>query len=181
MDKITVKNLPEQKLSQVILKVIEDLDRVQKFGYKIDMSNWIETSTNDNDTCIVCLGGAAVMGFVPDERVKVNYAELEELIVSGVNEGISTKEEYMLKDLAYMFNELRTGNMVPTVEFWNKIAVEPIDDLGHKISRKVKQDISEFTDEFGGTSYSGRIGKEQLKDLKHYLAAVSKSFEELGH
>lgn len=179
MNRITVKNLPEQKLSYVILQVIEDINRVIKFGYIIDMSVFVDSRRG---LCSVCLGGAAVMGFVPDERVKRNYNELDELVTTGVNEGISEDEQKRLRHLAYTFDDIREGNIDGAINNWNHIAaVHPIWNHFSRTSDKITANLEKHIDEYGTTEFNNVIEGTQLDRLEGYLLALSKEFEKLGY
>lgn len=178
MDKITVKNLPEQKLSYVILKVIEDVARVIKFGYTIDMSEFVHI---DENKCAVCLGGAAVMGFVPDERMKGEYDDLWNLVLVGVNEGISEEEERKLRNLAYTFDSIREGDIAGAIENWNHVAINPIPEPIRQTSNKIVANLGEWIGEYGTTEFNHIIEGAQLDRLKDYLLALSNEFEKLGY
>lgn len=183
MEKITVKNLPSQKLSDVILSVVPEIERVQKFGYTIDMDDWI-WSDEDVSVCSVCLGGAAIMGFVPDGRIKNRYSSLAHLIEEGVNEGITEQEQEMLNELARMFNELRYGSIQNALVLWNQIAADPVEVSNeYDVALKIKDAI--------GREYIGVDGDilgfywyvrgDELERLIDYVKAVSKAFKDLGY
>lgn len=62
------KSINHLKASELILRSIEDLERIEKLpDYKVDMSYWY---SRDEDTCSVCLAGA-VMAFLPRQSLQI--------------------------------------------------------------------------------------------------------------
>lgn len=162
MNKITVKNLPEQKFSDVIEASVSHLKRAVALGYGINMGLWI----NSGFECTVCLGGACLLGFVPDKRVKKAYSDLEDLIIRGINEGINEEEEDNMLNLAYSLNQLRQGSMSAAIDYWNQIANERIESPTRSEIAEGFYPIREC--------FIGEVSKADYKKLITYLNKIVK-------
>lgn len=99
---ITQDNFHEVPLSDLIESVLYDIDSARKAGLGIDMSAYVQ----HNLTCTVCLGGAAVLGFLGHGQ----------RALSRLNWMMrSTDGDERLRRLAYFFDNLRakrSGAMV---------------------------------------------------------------------
>lgn len=166
MNEVTVKNLPDQKLSDVIEASVGHLNRAIALGYGINMGLWI----NSGFECTVCLGGACLLGFVPDKRVKAIYRGLDDLITRGINEGINEEEEGDMTNLAYCLNQLRQGSMSAAIDHWNQITNKQIDSTTRSEIGKDFYPIREY--------FVGEIPKTEYKTLITYLNNTVKLLRE---
>jgi hypothetical protein len=111
---ITIQNLPEQKLSDLFESVLYDLERAEANEISINMSYY-----SNSEFCTVCLGGAAVCGFMSDyskdtlkqisEKVfsrngfeGLRLDSPEKVKVDGIE--ITEAERFRLVDMARMFD-----------------------------------------------------------------------------
>lgn len=115
-DVITPANLYKQKLSTLFYSVYEDLTRMIKLGIGINMESWASASEKK---CSVCLGGAAVMGFIPSKCINkeslkeaqsfiTEYSSLGQMSIDGVE--FSWTQKRKLYSMARMFNCFRLGD-----------------------------------------------------------------------
>jgi hypothetical protein len=119
---ITPENLKYHKLSDILESVIGDVKAAVKAGFVINMNEWMEVVPNTkckvtkNSQCMVCLGGAAILGFMepPPSIKKISienddgtpYIRLGETIKSIVGE----ENNNIAWSLMSMFNNYRVGD-----------------------------------------------------------------------
>lgn len=125
MRTITIDNLIKTKMSDLFESVLFDLKRVKDNGVDIDMNHWV--NANDfNKKCTVCLGAAAVCGFIPDiNRQSLN--QIEDNILGergGKVDGTSfTKNEaVLLSNMMEMFNYFRSASIWSTIDVFNRFS-----------------------------------------------------------
>lgn len=118
---ITVENLHKQKLSDVFESVLDDINRVTKKGIGLNMGAWVSP-----ENCTVCLGGAAISGFLTPKCLDINYANelyMEvgngEFKVDGVT--ATDKQSDRLQSMMFMFDSWRNGFTHLTFDYWEEV------------------------------------------------------------
>lgn len=132
---ITAANLPDQLMSTLFRSVVDDVTRARSVGIGINMSSW-------SDTCTVCLGGAAVLGFLPTEKMKEHVKEVEGVIAYDCYslDGIKFKsdETIRLTEMANMFNYFRKGDISLALRYFNDMTRIPIDEATCNILKQFR-------------------------------------------
>lgn len=131
---ITPENLHRQKLSSVLESVKRDVNRVLKAGMKIYMGSYIDSKHvgmyNYNSKvkdCTACLGGVAVLGFMPkfsrdvlDDASRVILHGFDYTKLNGYK--LTPRVAERLKAMAHMFDAFRRGEASRFRELWNEIS-----------------------------------------------------------
>ena len=102
MKTITLKNLKNVKLSDLVESVVYDIERMERFGFQINMANWF-------NNCGVCLGTAAACGFLPAKVIK--KMKHKGYCASDIVEIVNNKHEKEVGNMIQLFNSLREGHM----------------------------------------------------------------------
>lgn len=164
MNKITVDNLHEHKISDIVESVIEDIQFVGKHGIGIDMSTYV-TSENGK-VCTVCLGGAAIMGFIPDNRVHGTYMSSWDLIKHGVNEGATAEQMGRVLSMSRMFDSLRVRSYLSFSSYAHEVNNSFPEWFGHE-DHPALIELNNLHKTFFGI-----ISDKEMKELKRYIESV---------
>ena len=111
---ITIQNLPEQKLSDLFESVLYDLERAEANEISINMSYY-----SNSEFCTVCLGGAAVCGFMSDYS-----KDTLKQISDGIE--ITEAERFRLVDMARMFDSFRRGSLHEVWTYYNNFSLKKL-------------------------------------------------------
>lgn len=166
---ITPDTIQNFKLSDIILKVIDDIQYARAKGVKINMDTWGELDKNGK-LCAVCLGGAAAMGLMTPKQMKL----LPEINMGGDNsavdntafaDAIDNGNEWKIKCLMNMFNQIRAGYYEEAFDYYNSFAANEIPD-----TEDLDTEFREFIeDDDLVTHFEGLIDKEDIKELTYLL------------
>jgi hypothetical protein len=121
---MTLDNIGEFTICELLESVKQDVKRLDKHGFKFYMLTWL--SLKGNLACTACLGGAAILGFVPDEKLKELWKIDKESVPLYdipylVFDNNSKKYKSISNDLACMMNSVRTGNLKSTLIYYEHI------------------------------------------------------------
>jgi hypothetical protein len=158
---ITPENLADVKMSDLVESVLDDLDYVKDMGYGLDMSSFIDTKE-----CTVCLGGAAVCGFMPKKEIK-KLSKRGSTKLANLTNMISRKHSDALYQMAQMFDNLRMLDINGAIYHYEVFSNFLVEDSG-----LVAHEIEEIIDTEGIPKFSFTIDAEELKLLKKYLKIV---------
>jgi hypothetical protein len=173
---ITIQNLPEQKLSDLFQSVLYDLKRAENNGVRINMSYYVS-----NELCTVCLGGAAVCGFMSDytkdtlEQVRtgifngdgfrdLNIHSSEKVKVDGIE--ITEKERLKLIYMALMFDCFRRGSLHAMLMYYNYLS------NGKVSSNKIIDIIEDYSEPDCFYSYPDM--KKLKKSIQRFIKVLIK-------
>lgn len=117
---------PEQflklSLSEAVSQVIEDLKKMRRARITIDMNDWWKVTEGSDTPCCVCLGGAALCSFAPDEVNGFTIGQYGRKVL-----GIKAREA---NRIAGTFDKLRVGNLESSFKHWyGKTLPDKLDDL----------------------------------------------------
>ena len=150
---ITPANLHKQKLSDIFESVLYDIDLVTKRGIKIYMDSWAGCR---DGVCTVCLGGAAVCGFKPDnpESLINDETNLAKILNGPHQTDVSRME--------FMFDSFRDGD-ADHIAYEAKFLLRK----SEKWASELLDVINSFFDEDHFTRYIGLVEGDELKRLKN--------------
>jgi hypothetical protein len=180
---ITPENLPEQKMSTLFYSAIDDIGKARKAGFDIYMGAWgAEAGTLlTTSKCAVCLGGAALLGFVPLEQIskgvanEINYLAMHgggpsDMYIDGVK--FSPLEADDAKAMTRMFDGFREGQIRSAIYHYNSFAYDLISE----------RDEDNILFGYGKTNfYGGRLGVPAIIALKKDLRRFAEIAEEYNH
>lgn len=154
---ITPENLHLQKLSDVFESVLVDLNGLKAKKLVLDMGSW--TNIYSEELCTVCLGGAAICGFLPVINKEI-LKDVSDLIIYGYKKingfTFERKVADRLENMAMMFDAFRYNNIRDVLHYWEKIS-----------NTSTSSDIVvKIFNEYKGNSYSGFMHNSELKNLK---------------
>lgn len=173
---ITPFNVREQKMSTLFYSVLDDIKKTERLKIEINMSTWSSVSGR---VCSVCLGGSAVLGFVPDMEIlkakRSVVGEVSDVIVryytsiDGVEFGGNEAE--VLSKMALMFNSFRQGNIWYAISKYNEYCV-----YRNRISyKKMGKIYSEYN--LSVYTYMGKMDKDEMKKIKKDIKAFAQILE----
>lgn len=171
---ITLSNIHEFKLSDIIESVIYDLQLAMKHNVNIDMSTYIEVKP----CCTVCLGGAAACGFIGFDKESIQlthniiYPDLDSFEKEKFEKfyKVSIKEaENILDYIRWLFNELRVKSFDAVFYQYNRLTGKNI-----KLSSNVENKLYNV-----GQNFYGELSKEEIKNkliptLEKYVTILCK-------
>ena len=159
---ITKSNLHKVKMSDLFESVLDDISRVRKLRIGIDMGDFFIPGDHLKH-CYVCLGGAAICGFIPDltptslqeaDRKILDYWYTPGGKVDGTR--FTEKQARRLKKMAYMFDSFRSGEIGDVFYNYESFSINNV-----PIHIKGKVDSEYITE-----SFTGEVEGEDLRDLR---------------
>lgn len=181
--RITPKNLHRQKMSTLFESVLQDLKLMKRKGIKIDMNHW--TNVNSKNVCTVCLGGAAISGFLPSQHCNVQFIPklvngviyrssfaTDNLKVNGLD--LSPIEQQRLDHMSAMFNAWRADTLEEVVDHYSSIKAKDSQQIFWKIDkiRKITKTLQLDWDKYKGKKYfKGKVkdDTELVKSIKAFI------------
>lgn len=159
---ITIKNLHEQKLSDLMESLLFDIQRSLDCGFKIDMGSWVETN-EDGKACTVCLGGAALCGFVPDLcNYDFEFGGKSSVINKLTDNG---KERYNIDLMTSALNSFRVARFFAFFEQMKSfllplkgVSYTKLDHLGDEYLMKLRSEGRQYY-------FNGLLSDEQVEAL----------------
>jgi hypothetical protein len=153
---MTLDNIGEFTFCELLEAVKQDIKRLDKKGFRFYMETWLEkTGVN----CTACLGGAAMLGFATDKKLKEILKnplkqkyfsnELSILILEDYSHSAKIKTLFLTK----IMDLLRIGNLKVSLIFYSQLTGKSIPKNLHSISQKR---------DFSGLAMIGKKTKEQI-------------------
>lgn len=189
---ITPANLHKQKMSTLFISVLDDLKKAEKAGLQIYM-NWWAGQKRDK-VCCCCLGGSAVLGFVPISEIKKDTVKITEQINDLINEGcendvdgvhFTSDQSQKISDMTSMFDNFRRGDIGDCIGNYNSLT----DIKSYKIGNAEQiyyfnEKAEEIEEEYkkGGriSTYEGVVSGAKLLRLKEDIKRFAKTLIKFG-
>lgn len=175
---VTPKNIKDFKPSEYIRSVLDDVQKVKSLGLRINMDSWFSNSEASRKICTVCLGGAAVLAFAEEEKIKSeeiwSHGQLLQLAdPERVKHLLDFEEKDYLDNITGLFNSIRQGDWISTSAeigvIWD-INQDLILDFLNPVIRK-------GSNELWGKENVGWL----MKDLEERVEEVAKLLEDKGY
>lgn len=176
MARITPQNLHRQKLSDIFESVYYDLLRMKDLGIGIKMSTYIDVERKEGsrkpEICSVCLGGAAVCGFLRDDQMQVPPLKVNSFL-SDISKLAADRNKVVanrLESMANMFDDFRSCGLrnicTYAAEFLDKMIWT--DDDQRKLNSDFRYKYLTKT----GLSFEGFFGTLNDQDFTRLKQAV---------
>lgn len=176
---ITIENLHEQKLSDFMESLISDIEYSRSCGFKINMEHWIVSEgPKGGKICSVCLGGAALCGFLDNLcDLKVKHHLVRGEVSSRISKGSFNKER-LLSNMALSLDYFRRGVFNTFFNYITKVLVK-IEDISWETTDAIileyrkKLSLKGFQSEFNGLLEEKEV-EQLLKNILIFVKLLKK-------